>query len=172
MKALFVAIALALLPSMCLPQIAAIHCDGDPVVSAESPLSSPIELLTQEGKPARLSEFRGTPLIINFWATWCPPCRRELPWFAAIQSKYGSKGLRVVGISMDEKDDPAVRELASQAGVNYTLLFGSLESSLELIGAQGLPITLYLDRSGKILHKSVGIANQQELERNAQEILR
>lgn len=153
-------------------QTAAVRCDGASAASAEAPLSSEISLKTMEGKSARLSDFRGKPLILNFWATWCPPCQRELPWLAAIHKKFEGRGLRVAGISMDDFDNPLVREVTSQANVTYPLLFGSLENALELVGTQGIPVTLFIDANGKILHKSVGIANQEELETHALELLR
>lgn len=172
MKLLRTLIAVAVLTAPSMAQ-APLRCDdGESATQATAPLSSDVGLRAIDGKPARLSDLRGTPLILNFWATWCPPCRRELPWLAAIQRKYASKGLRVVGISMDEFDSSLVREVTSAAGADYLLLFGTIDSSLPLIGAQGIPVTLFIDRNGKVLHRSVGILNQQELERRAQDLLK
>lgn len=173
MRLFLMIIGYALLTGFCGAQTSAVNYrSGEPTTLANSPLSGDIELRDSTGKVSRLSDLRGTPVILNFWATWCPPCRRELPWLAEIQKKYGSRGLRVIGVSMDEANNPEVAKVAAQFGINYQLLFGTLESSLPYLGAQGLPVTMYIGRDGKLQHKFLGIADKQELDKNAQDLLR
>jgi thiol-disulfide isomerase/thioredoxin len=169
-KAFLLLIGLALVASLCGAQTSAIRCNSAEPLDA-APLATTVELRDLNGKLSRLSDLQGSPAILNFWATWCPPCRRELPWFVALQNKYGRQGLRVVGINMDEPDNPVVARAAAEAGINYPLLFGSPETSLAFIGAQGLPVTLYIGRDGKVRRKVLGIASYEELEHNARELL-
>lgn len=172
MKPSLMIMCCALLVGLCGAQATPVPSfSGKPAVAAEYPLSDDLELRDSNGKVQRLSALRGTPVILNFWATWCPPCRRELPWLVGIQKQYGSQGLRIVGISMDEAENSAVAASVAEARINYLLLFGSMESSLSYLGARGFPVTLYIGRDGKLRHKTFGIATQQELVKYAQELL-
>jgi thiol-disulfide isomerase/thioredoxin len=170
MRAFFLTIGLALLAWTCAAQTSAVRCNSAKPLDA-NPLATKVELRDLKGKLSRLSDLQGSPVILNVWATWCPPCRHELPWFAAVQKKYGPQGLRVVGISMDEPDNPEVAKLASEAGVNYLLLFGGMEDSFAVIGSQGLPVTLYIGRDGTVRCKVLGIASYEDLEQNARELV-
>jgi len=105
--------------------------------------------------------------VINFWATWCPPCREEIPAFIRTQEKLGPKGLQVVGIAVDHLDK--VKPYAAQMRINYPVLVGDLEA-IDLarqVGNRlgGLPYTIILDRSGNIIKTELGGVNQEKLER-------
>ena len=82
------------------------------------------ELTSLDGKRVKLSDFRGKAVLLNFWATWCSPCKVEMPWFVDLQKKYGNDGLVVVGVAMDDTDTPKIAEFASEMGVNYPVLLG------------------------------------------------
>lgn len=105
-----------------------------------------------EGITHPISEWDGKVLVINFWATWCPPCRKETPAFVALQEKYGAHGLQFIGVAIDEKDP--VIDFMDTYGVNYPMLLGELDA-IE-IGKQygnrfgALPYTVVIDRTGKI----------------------
>ena len=106
----------------------------------------------QEGITHKLSEWDGKVLVINFWATWCPPCRKETPAFVALQRQYGAKGLQFIGVAIDEKDN--VENFADTYGVNYPMLLGDLDA-INTSKAYGnrfgtLPYTVIVDRQGKI----------------------
>ena len=106
----------------------------------------------QEGVTHKLSEWDGKVLVINFWATWCPPCRKETPAFVDLQDQYGDKGLQFIGVAIDEKDN--VEDFADTYGVNYPMLLGDLEA-INTSKAYGnrfgtLPYTVIVDRQGKI----------------------
>jgi len=117
----------------------------------------------QEGVTHKLSKWDGKVLIINFWATWCPPCRKETPAFVELQDQYGKQGLQFIGVAIDEKDK--VEDFADTYGVNYPMLLGDLDA-INVSKAYGnrfgsLPYTVIVDRQGKInfiqrgeLHKS------------------
>jgi thiol-disulfide isomerase/thioredoxin len=140
--------------------------------AADSLLTGNITLHDSSGVVVRLSDLRGKPIILNFWATWCAPCRSELPWLEEIQKQYGATGLRVVGISMDDIPSSEVARIASKAGANYLILFGIPESSSATLSALGLPMTLYLGRDGKVHRAMLGISSRQELASAAQELLK
>jgi len=119
-----------------------------------------------EGNNQTFAQWRGKLLIVNFWATWCPPCREEIPQFIKVQEKYRSRGLVFVGVAVDKKD--AVRAYADEIGINYPVLFGGFEA-MELsrqVGnrAGALPFTLIIDRSGKIIATKLGGLTQAKLE--------
>lgn len=106
----------------------------------------------QDGVTHKLSEWDGKVLVINFWATWCPPCRKETPAFVELQDKYGAQGLQFIGVAIDEKEN--VENFADTYGVNYPMLLGDLEA-INISKAYGnrfgsLPYTVIVDRQGKI----------------------
>ena len=105
-----------------------------------------------DGKSQTLEQWRGRVLVVNFWATWCAPCREEMPEFVRLQKEYGSKGLQFVGIAVDEADK--VRQFANELGLNYPSLiggYGALELSRTLgNGVMALPFTVVVGRSGGI----------------------
>jgi cytochrome c biogenesis protein CcmG/thiol:disulfide interchange protein DsbE len=106
------------------------------------------------GHPVSLSDFRGKVVVLDFWATWCPPCKREIPDFIELQSQYGSKGLQVIGIGLDEPEK--LKAFASTNGMNYTVLLGTDDTALKYGGISGIPTTFIIDRSGKIVDRFEG----------------
>src|SRR5690349_7707838 len=109
-------------------------------------------LQTLDGKTLRLSDFRGKGVLLNFWATWCVPCKVEMPWFVELQKQYGSDGLQILGINADEdtsKDE--LEKFAKGMGVNYPVLLGKEEVEQAYGGIQFLPVTVYVDRDGKVV---------------------
>src|SRR5271157_3475116 len=119
--------------------------------SAENPASTPsaghaarqapdFALKDLTGRTIRFADFRGKAVVLNFWATWCPPCRVEIPWFIDLQNKYGPEGLQIVGISMDEGGPDVVASYAKKMGINYPVLLG--EGKVE--GIYDLPMALYI----------------------------
>src|SRR5512134_1729466 len=117
-----------------------------------------IALPDPSGKEVALAQWRGKVLVVNFWATWCTPCREEMPEFVAAQRELGDRGLQFVGIAIDEPDK--VRQYAKEIGLNYPALiggYGAIELSRTLGNRVGaLPFTVILDRSGRIVHTQLG----------------
>ena len=122
------------------------------------------------GKPVRLSEFRGKVVLLNFWATWCAPCRIEIPWFVEFERAYGNRGFRTLGVSLDEDGWNAVKPFADQRGVNYRMMIGNDEVA-ERDGANSLPATFIIDKSGRIAATHVGICGRNEYEADIQAVL-
>lgn len=115
-----------------------------------------------QGKPRRLADWRGRPLIVNFWATWCEPCRREIPLLEQLRRK-SSTGLEVVGIAVDKRD--AVLPYARQMGIEYPLLMGEEEGikAVDAFGMQAVfPFSVFADRQGRIVGLKVGELHPDE----------
>ena len=125
-----------------------------------------LALASPEGKPASLNQWSGKVRVINFWATWCPPCREEMPEFSRVQQKLAAKGVQFVGIGIDTPDN--ILNFQKANPVSYPLLVGSydvLKLTVELGNkSSALPFTVILDREGKIAHTKMGKLSEAELE--------
>ena len=117
-----------------------------------------------DGKEVRLSSLRGKAVLVNFWATWCEPCKIEMPSLVDLQKKYGPQGLQIVGVAMDDADDKEISTFAHKMGVNYLVLRGTEKVGDLYGGIDRLPITYYLDRSGKVVDETVGMAGEATFE--------
>lgn len=112
------------------------------------------------------AEWSGRPLIINFWATWCAPCRREMPLLEALHEERGQHGVQVIGVALDNRED--ARRFATEIGVTYPVLYGERDGALiaESIGGEdfvGLPFTAFVDVNGKIVASKSGELDEDEL---------
>jgi thiol-disulfide isomerase/thioredoxin len=120
-----------------------------------------------DGRTQPLAQWRGKVLIVNFWATWCAPCREEMPEFVAAQARDGDKGVQFVGIAVDDVDK--VRSFAREIGLNYPALiggYGAIELSKTLgNNLSALPFTVVLDRAGRVAHTQLGPLKQAKLDR-------
>jgi len=124
-----------------------------------------VSLPDTQGMPQRLDQWRGKVLVVNFWATWCDPCREEMPQFVQAQREFGPKGLQFVGIAVDQRDK--VIQFAKEVGLNYPALIGGYDA-LELSKPLGnrlaaLPFTIILDRDGHIAHTQLGPLKPSQL---------
>ena len=139
--------------------------EGAPESTATAALFS-IALPDLQGKAQRLDQWRGKVLVVNFWATWCAPCREEIPIFVKLQDMHGAKGLQFVGISIDQVDK--TREFAETFKINYPTLIGTFDT-VEVSRQMGnqrriLPYTVIVDRKGQIVDKEFGGLTQEKLE--------
>ena len=119
-----------------------------------------------DGQPRSISEWDGKVVALNFWATWCPPCLKEVPEFVSLQDKYQAQGLQFIGIALQKPEE--VREFVAEHKVNYPILAGELEV-IKLAEAYGnnigaLPYTVIIDRNGQIAHVKPGILPTEEAE--------
>jgi len=117
-----------------------------------------------DGKTTRLSDFRGKAVLLNFWATWCGPCKIEMPWFVDFQNQYGSQGLQIVGVAMDDASKEDIAKFAKDMGVNYPVLIGKEAVGDEYGGVPALPETFLIARDGKIMDKIIGLRGKAEIE--------
>ncbi len=136
-----------------------------------------LSMSTVDDKPVALASFKGKPLIVNFWARWCGPCRKEIPDLAEMREKYKARGLVVLGIGVEDASNrDSVSEFAKAYEMNYTLLIGGVQKSIELMKASGnpksgLPFTVVIDRNGRIVATKLGAMNKAEMETAIGQIL-
>src|SRR5579863_5733557 len=133
--------------------------------SSMKPSAAPdFTLEALDGTNLRLSDLRGKAVLLNFWATWCAPCKIEMPWFIELQNQYGSQGLQVVGVAMDDSSKDDIAKFAKQMGVNYPVLIGKEAVGEAYGGVPALPETFFIGRDGKIVDKIIGLKGKAEIE--------
>lgn len=122
-------------------------------------------LASLDGKATlKLSDFKGKAVLLNFWATWCEPCKIEMPWFVELQRQYGPQGLQVLGVAMDDTDPKDISEFAHKMGVNYPIAVGKEAVGDQYGGIPYLPSTFYIDRDGKVVDRVYGLVSRSEIE--------
>lgn len=143
----------------------------DPQIALSRLLS--FQFAAIDGRLIRMSDWRNKILIINYWATWCPPCLEEMPAFSALQRKYASKGVQFVGISID--DVAKVRQFNERTTISYPLLLGSMASMEVAVAlgnqAQGLPFTIIVTPQGTVDSVKLGRLSDTELENRLRRLL-
>jgi thiol-disulfide isomerase/thioredoxin len=117
-----------------------------------------------DGQNMKLSDFRGKAVLLNFWATWCAPCKIEMPWFVDFQKEYGQQGLQIVGVAMDDSSKEDIAKFAKDMGVNYPVLLGKEAVGDEYGGVPALPESFFIGRDGKIVDKIIGLKGKGEIE--------
>ncbi|MDD3352204.1 TlpA disulfide reductase family protein [Zoogloea sp.] len=131
-----------------------------------------LDLPDSAGKQHPLHQWQGKVMVVNFWATWCPPCRKEMPAFSQLSEKYAHKGIQFVGISIDTATN--VRDFQAANPVAYPLVVAapSVVSLTEVLGntSQGLPFTVIIDRQGKLSLVKLGMLAEEDLERKLAEL--
>jgi thiol-disulfide isomerase/thioredoxin len=145
--------------------------DGLPGAAEVSRPAPDLPVTTIDGRSLRLSALRGKVVLVDFWATWCPPCRREVPHLVELKQKYGPKGLEVVALTIEnpQTEIEKVRAFAQKYGVNYTVGFATDELFTAYIGPgqQPIPQTLVFDRQGRLITHLVSFdprSDPQQLE--------
>jgi cytochrome c biogenesis protein CcmG, thiol:disulfide interchange protein DsbE len=135
-----------------------------------APLAPDLTLTDLGGKTVKTSSLTGKVVVVNFWAAWCTPCAKEAPRFVSLQEKYGSQGLQVIGISIDDADGD-LRDFCRRVQVNYPVIAGDKKIAEGYGGILGLPTTFIIGRDGCIRKKLTGSTNFDELEREVAELL-
>lgn len=125
-----------------------------------------LKVLGGNGKTMKLSDLKGKAVLVDFWATYCGPCKVEMPWIADLQKKYGPQGFQVVGVNvLDGASEKEIADFAKSMGVNYPILIGTNDvADLYFHGIDGLPQNFFIDRSGKLVDKKLGLISETEFE--------
>ncbi len=123
-------------------------------------LAPDFELPALDGKNVKLSDLRGKAVLLNFWATYCGPCKIEMPWFVELQKEYGPQGFQIVGVAMDDASTEDIAKFAKEMGVNYPILLGQESVGQSYGGVSVLPTTFFLDRDGKLIAREFGLQSR------------
>lgn len=137
---------------------------GGTGIAKQSATAPDFTLDSLDGKSMRLSDLRGKAVLLNFWATWCGPCKIEMPWFVELQNQYGSQGLQIVGVAMDDASKEDIAKFAKDMGVNYPVLIGKEAVGDAYGGVPALPESFFIGRDGKIVDKIIGLKGKSEIE--------
>ena len=121
-------------------------------------------LSTLDGHELSLSEFRGRIVVVNFWATWCAPCRVEMPWLSELGIRYRAKGLTILGVSVDDEDRDRVGRFVRDRKVTYPILLKDGDVEARYGGVQFLPQTFFIDRRGRVTERIYGMRTQAQWE--------
>jgi cytochrome c biogenesis protein CcmG, thiol:disulfide interchange protein DsbE len=123
-----------------------------------------------DGQDLRLSAYRGKLVLLDFWASWCAPCREEAPHLIDLQNRYGDRGLQIIGVSMDDSPDPA-RVFYQQVHMNYPVVLGNAKTGELYGGVLGLPIAFLIRRDGRIYAKHIGATDPAVFDREIATLL-
>jgi thiol-disulfide isomerase/thioredoxin len=144
-----------------------------PIIAVGQTSRAPALVLKDlRGRALRLSDYKGKVVVLNFWATWCPPCRAEMPDLIRMQREYRSRGLQVVGITYPPEEIAEVRQFVRKFGVNYPIALGTIETKSLFDETETLPLTIVIDREGKVRERIEGILLPQEFEQKIRPLLK
>jgi peroxiredoxin len=137
-------------------------CSNSKTTSAKDRKAAPdFELKDANGQSVRLADYKGKVVLLDFWATWCGPCKVEIPWFMEFEKQYKDRGFAVVGVSMDDDGWTVVKPYISRMKMNYQILVGNDEVGTKYGGIESLPTTFLIDREGRIAAKHVGLSGKE-----------
>jgi thiol-disulfide isomerase/thioredoxin len=171
---LFIAFALVLLATTAARRLSDSKTNRAEASTAPTSTRTPSpawELKDVSGKAVKSSDFADKVVILDFWATWCGPCRMEIPGFIELQKQYADKGLVVVGVSLDQDGASAVKPFIEKMGINYPIVLGDETVVSAFGGVEGIPTTFIIDRKGQIVRKHVGYAPKAEFEADIKPLL-
>ena len=129
-------------------------------------------LKTYDGKNIELASLKGKIVVINFWATWCPPCRAEIPDFIKVYDENKSKGLEIVGIALDEDGWMKVNPFVEKNKINYPVVLGTSDVVQQYGGIEGIPTTFIVDKKGFVVDHQVGMMSKKMLEQKIKALLK
>lgn len=147
------------------PSAAVIDDAAASVDRSGKPAQFDFTLTDMDGKTVQLASYKGRPLIVNFWATWCPPCKKEIPWFIEFKNKYAGQGLEILGVSIDDPA-PELKAFAADYKMNYPVLMGlNQDKMLEAYDAvESVPVTWFIRRDGIVQGRNIGINTREFFE--------
>jgi len=145
-----------------------------PVVAVGQEPPRPAQLTVKDihGRYVRLSDYRGKVVLVNFWATWCPPCRKEIPDLIRLQREYRSRGLQIIGVTYPPQKLAEVRRFVQRAKVNYPVALGTEETKSRLSRSEALPTTIVIGTDGRIRDIIEGILLPEEFEQKIKPLLK
>jgi thiol-disulfide isomerase/thioredoxin len=143
------------------------------VTLAQTPRPAPPVILRDlQGRTVRLTDFKGKVVLLNFWATWCPPCRAEIPELVEWQKEYRSQGLQIIGVTYPPTDRRKVRSFLRALKVNYRILLGHKQTRALFDSGETLPFSVVIDREGKVRENIEGILLPEEFDEKIRPLLK
>jgi peroxiredoxin len=143
---------------------------AEPVAPAPAPHWA---LKDPDGNPVSSDQFKGKVVVLDFWATWCPPCKAEIPGYIELQKKYAADGLAIVGVSVDQDGAEVVKRFMKAYGINYTVVLGADSDIQDAYGGiSGIPTTFIIDREGQIRDRKVGMEPTADYEKQILAVLK
>jgi cytochrome c biogenesis protein CcmG/thiol:disulfide interchange protein DsbE len=137
----------------------------------QSSVAPDFSLESLDGPAMRLSDLRGKAVLLNFWATWCGPCKIEIPWFIDFEQAYKDRNFSVLGISLDDDGWDSVKPFVEQRKINYRVMIGTEEMSQQYGGVEALPTTFIIDRDGRIAAIHEGLVSKSEYQHDILNLL-
>ena len=148
--------------------VACFACTKDEKTNAAQ--APEFKLQDLNGKTVKLSDFKGKPVLLDFWATWCPPCRDSIPAIQKLQKAYADKGLIVLGVSMDQGGWDSVRAFVKEQGMTYSILKGTDDVTADY-QVRTIPMLVIIDKTGKVVKRHLGVGGDDELEKDIKAVL-
>ena len=151
---------------------------GNPPQTSEAPeldlrgkAAPSFSLTTLDGKKVALSDYKGRPVLVNFWATWCAPCKLEMPWFEQFHSQYAPEGLEILGIAEDDAGKDEIAKTAKRLGVTYPILLTDGKTAPKYGGIDYLPMSFFIGRNGLVVEETAGLGSKDQVEANIRKIV-
>lgn len=152
--------------------VAVLLIAGLAVASAQKLQKAPeTRLPDSKGKIVNLADFKGKVVVVNFWATWCPPCRNEIPGFISVYNKQKSKGVEILGVSLDRNGWDVINPFVAKMKIPYPVVLGDGSTADAWGGIEAIPTTFLVDKSGNIVEKHVGYMSEAEFEKWLKKLL-
>jgi thiol-disulfide isomerase/thioredoxin len=124
-------------------------------------------LTSLDGKKVSLADYKGRPVLVNFWATWCGPCKVEMPWFEEFRKQYAPQGFEILGLADDvDAGKDTITKVAQKTGVTYPILLTDGKVQTAYGGLDVLPMSFYVDRNGVVVEQTAGLGSKDEIEAN------
>jgi thiol-disulfide isomerase/thioredoxin len=130
----------------------------------------PFSVKGLDGRPIRSSDFRGRPVVLDFWATWCAPCRASMPHLDAIETRYRDRGLVVIGVSLDDLPAQRVQSFARRLGVDFRLGMATDRILADYGPLRSIPTTFFIDRQGRVIRRVVGYIDEETMDGYVREL--
>jgi peroxiredoxin len=145
--------------------------NAKPRAELQMKIAPDFSLTTLDGRSKKLSDYRGKVVLLNFWATWCAPCRVEMPTLVDLYNKYHAQGLEIIGVSLDDGRQERVARFVSEMKINYPILLGNQSVADLYGGGRLLPQSVFITRDGEILQTMIGMRDRKEFEAAIEELL-